>query len=328
MGKISDVLKKIMEEREQKKSDNKQPETKSNNQRSYTAGGSSLARHSFGSSLFKEKLERFIYDNSYVVKATDKTGIDPHLVAYFDSASPVSEQYSSLRTSIKSYLLKKAISAKTSTIKSLASAKLLAITSSLHAEGKSITAANLAIILAKELDTKVLIIDGDLRNGTMHKFFNIDQKPGLSDILTSDYDYSVALHDTPMKNLFVIPRGPTPENPSELLGSKKMSLILEKLKMEPLAYIIIDTPPVTSFTDGTILCSKADASILVVQAYRTQAGLVRRSAELIKQAHGNLLGMVFTQSDYSIPDFYSYYYHYRDRNKAYQNNIAEAFSKK
>ena len=314
MGKISDALKKVMNERQEQKKIQmlklKEEAVKIREKEKAASYKTKSETAAFKPTL-KDKLESLKYEEFYVARAKDTSGIDPRIVTYFDHSSPVVEQYKILRTNLKSYLLKAAKSKSTTNLKSVNSPKIVAVTSSLHSEGKTVTCVNLAVSLAKNPDTKVLLIDCDLRNGMIHGLLGIDSVPGLTEVLTADYDYSVALHPTKMRNLFVIPRGKPPANPAELLDSKKMQLILEQLKVEPLTYVIIDTPPVITFTDASVICSKADAVALVVQAHRTQEQVVRRAKDLIQQAHGKFLGFILTQTDYYIPDLYSYYYYYR-----------------
>ena len=336
MGKISDALKKVMAEREQEKQGRcPQVETKTAASRvpvkdkmmSFSWPSADAGIHPSSSKL-KDNPPESKDNNFYLAKSYGVSGIDPRVVTYFDHSSPVAEQYRNLRTHIKSYLLKGVKSAKIGHLKALVSpTKLIVVTSSLHSEGKTVTSVNLAVSLAKDSNAKVLIVDCDLRNGTVHKLLNLDASPGLSEVLTGDYDYSVALRPTNLKNLFVIPRGRPSENPAELLGSKKMCLILEQLRAEPLSYVIIDTPPIIPFADASVICSQADAVALVVQAYRTQAQVVKRAKELVQQAHGNLLGFVLTQTDYYTPELYSYKYYYgyrNDREGAAKNSMKDS----
>jgi len=318
MGKISNALKKVMEEREKQKELQKNQllekaatQETENQMQTPTESGKTISK----SATTKEGTKGLKTDNAYVAKSKDDSGIDPRVVTYFDYSSAISEQYRILRTNIKSYLLKEAKSTKASTPKSLVSPKIITLSSSLHSEGKTVTSVNLAVALAKDIESKVLLVDSDLRNGVVHKLLNLESQPGLDQILLNGYDYSAALHPTLLKNLFVIPRGQIASNPSELLGSKKMRLLIERLRQEDFTYIIIDTPPILPFTDAQVVCSQTDATVLVVQANRAQAQAVMRAKELIQQAHGKFLGFVLTHTDYYIPDFHSYYYYYRYRNE-------------
>lgn len=319
MGKISDALKKVAQERErQKREQHVRIEQQIQAvQAQKTSGPLTRSSQSVepGAATLKERIGNLRYEPVYIAKATDASGVDPRVVTHFDYDSAVSEQYRILRTNIKSYTLKNTKVSRASLNGSARAPKLFTITSSLHNEGKTVTSVNLAVALAKDLDNKVLLIDCDLRNGAVHQLLNVDVKPGLADLLSSDYDYSVGLHPTILKNLFVIPRGTSPKNPSELLGSKKMRMILESLRQEPLTYIIIDTPPIIPFTDAQVLGAQTDAVILAVQAYRTQSRIVQQAKDLIQHARGKFLGFVLTQTDYYMPDIHSYYYYYRYHKK-------------
>lgn len=317
MGKITDALKKITEKQEEMKQTQNIPIAKKVSKQGktiFTNPNPSVNDNRL--SLPKEAIENIKPAKLFIAKTTDDSGIDPRVVTYFDYSSPISEQYRSLRTNIKSCLRNGTQSGKIGISKTSNSPKIITVTSSLHAEGKTLTCVNLAIALAKELDSKVLLIDADLRNGTIHDVLNVNNKPGLSNILTHDYDYSVAFHPTQVRNLFVIPRGDTPYNPSELLGSNRMRLILEELKSESLTYVIIDTPPVMLFADAGIVSAETDGVVFAVQAQRTQNSVVKKAKDTLAQANANILGFVLTQTDYCTPGVYEYYrYRYHVNNK-------------
>ena len=314
MGKISEALKKVQSEREKRaKVRVKEMEEKIAKIKEQEDVFDKNKKKVSSRLTLKDKIESIKTSEYYLAKASADSVIDPRIVTHFDYLSPVSEQYRILRTNLKSYLLKGAKSKSPNSVKSSSSSRIISVTSSLHSEGKSVTCVNLAVSLAKDLESKVVIIDCDLRKGSIHELLGISSVPGMAEVLASDYDYTVALHPTKIDNLFVIPRGAPPENPAELLDSKKMKLVLEQLRAESISYVIIDTPPVITFTDASIICSKADAVALVVQAHRTQEAVVKKAKNLIQQAHGKFLGFILTQTDYYIPDLYSYYYYYRYR---------------
>jgi len=317
MGKISNALKKVSEQRQEHLGTQKIQAKKQFSEN--IQKNDEIFKPNFNQDIesskptLKDRIDSLRYGSLYVARDSDATGIDPRIVTYFDDSSSVSEQYRILKTNIKSYISKSTSSSRAVSIKTLAPT-VIALTSSLHNEGKSLTSVNLAVSLTKNPDNKVLIVDCDLRNGTVHKLLNVDPSPGLSDILNTEYDYTVALHNTAIKNLFVIPRGAAFRNPSEMLGSKKMRSVLESLKSENLTHIIIDTPPIVPFTDAQIICPQADAVMVVVQANRTQTKLVKRAKDLVQQSNGKFLGFVLTQTDYYVPDIHSYYYyHYYNR---------------
>ncbi|RKY31468.1 MAG: capsular biosynthesis protein [Candidatus Omnitrophota bacterium] len=308
MGKISEALKKVMEEREKQKQLQREAIMRASVERKEEKSPKESSPQKAKKIPLEERFK--IKEQLYIVKPKDNSEIDARVVVYSDYSSPISEQYRILRTNIKSSLTKARASKKISTTKPATSPYIFTITSALHGEGKTVTAVNLAVALASDLESRVLLIDCDLRNGEIHKLLNLNYKPGLSEILTGDFDWSVALHRTLIRNLFIIPRGQPPSNPSELLGSKKMRLILERLKVEEFTYIILDTPPLLTFTDATILGVQTEGVVMVVEAQRTRAHIVKKAKEFLEQTHSRFLGFILTKVDHYTPDFYGYYYHY------------------
>lgn len=310
---MSDALKKVMEERERQKQLAKTKTANHSIKKDSPHQPKAKATTSTQKPLSLE--ERLILrEKLFTIKPKDTNGVDPRIVVHYDYFSPISEQYRILRTNIKSRLKKKSPSNKASLTKSTTSSQIITLSSALHNEGKSITGVNLAVALSADLESKILLIDCDLRKGSLHKLLNLDYKPGLSEILTKDFDYSVGLHPTSIKNLFLIPCGERPYHPSELLGSRKMRLLLEKLRVEPFDYIILDTPPLVPFSDATIVGTQTDGVILVVQSNRTQAPVVKRAKEFLEKTQNKLLGFVLTQVDYYTPNLYRYYYYYYREN--------------
>lgn len=309
MGKISDALKKIEKRREeQRQAQNSNPAEENMIEAPDELRGDAFLNPS-GKNVFN--MEGVISAHA----AADGTGIDRRVVTYFDYSSPVAEQYRVLRTHIKSHLSKKKNQGGSLLEKTQSGSKVITITSALAGEGKSVTSVNLAVAMAHDLDSKVLIVDCDLRNGITHRLLNMESGPGLTEVLSKGIHYSEAVRATAVKNLFIIPRGKLPSNPSELLGSQRMRALIEQLKTEPLTYVIIDTPPLCPFTDAVVLGAYTHGVVMVVQAHRTQEKVVKKAKELLEKAQVNLLGFVLTQSDYYIPDIYGYYY-YRYFNKS------------
>lgn len=315
MGKISDALKKVMAEREVKREREKE-HVLEHIQKTTLSGTAKNDIKEHKTDMVKKKRKKLTLEEKLelkesltVVKAKDTSGVDPHIVMYNGTISPIADQYRMLRTNIKSYLKKHAASPRLAMTNPIATA-IFTFTSALHNEGKTLTSANCAVALAQDLEAKVLLIDGDLRKGSLHTLFNVPNEIGLSDLLANDFDYSVALTQTPVENLFLIPRGKTPRNPSELIGSRKMRFILEHLKEEPFTYVIIDTPPLTPFSDAAVMGVHTDGVILVVQANRTQREVIRKAKEFLEQTHNKLLGFVLNQVDHYASDMYGYYHYY------------------
>jgi len=243
-------------------------------------------------------------EHAYVVqvdpKVTKELNIDPHVVAFSDPTSPVSEQYKTLRTNLMS------LSTKTKPI------KVIGITSAVHNEGKTITSLNLAITMAHDLNKKsILFIDADLRKSRVQKILGIDKiESGLSEYLQDGLSVDNVLVKTGINNLTLLPAGSPPRNPAELLSSEKMAELLKELKPK-FDYIIVDTPPIIPVTDPSVIGSQIDGLLVVVQAGKTQKSVVKHAKHMLDQACAKVLGYVLTGVEYHLPQYLYRYYSYR-----------------
>jgi capsular exopolysaccharide synthesis family protein len=227
--------------------------------------------------------------------------IDPHLVAAWDPKSPISEQYRILRTNLQS-------------IKRVAEARTLLVTSSVHDEGKSVTSINLALTMAQQEGMRVLLIDADLRRPSIHRWLGLDNSNGLSEALQEGGvpdERIVALESPPLS---VMPAGNEPKNPAELLDSTAMKRLMDRLK-QSYDIIIIDSPPMLPVADPGIVGRSVDGVLFVVRAGRTQQRTVLQAFALLKQAKVRLMGCVLTHVEHYIPGYYRYYQYYRYGNK-------------
>jgi len=187
--------------------------------------------------------------------------------------------------------------------------KILAITSSVQNEGKSTTALSLAITFA-QTGKKVLLIDSDLRKPSLHRSVQIDNTCGLTHYLAGDAKPVDIAQPVLLPNLFVIPAGPLPPNPAELLSTTKM-LSLLALATEKFDQVILDCPPVLGLADALILGNMAESIILVVEAHSTHRSAVQNASKRLRVARTRLLGGILTKLEVrnSSYDYYhSYYY--------------------
>jgi succinoglycan biosynthesis transport protein ExoP len=222
----------------------------------------------------------------------------PGLLINDHPRSTITEAYKQLRTSI---LLSTAGRAP----------KTLLITSAKPEEGKTTTAVNTAVSLA-QTGARVLIIDADLRRPMIHHIFNIVNAAGLSTALSRDVteeDVLALIEFQPESGLHLMPSGPIPPNPSELLGSDQMKQMLQMLAPH-FDHIVIDSPPITNVTDGVLLASLVDGVILVVHGGQSTREIVRRSRQLLRGVGARIFGVVLNNVKQRDDD---YYYRYYDR---------------
>lgn len=182
------------------------------------------------------------------------------------------------------------------------------ITSARPSEGKSTTALALATSFAR-LGMRVLLIDADLRNPSVHRLVAINNTSGLSNYLTgSDWEEQVSVTD--QANLFVIPTGPLPPNPAELLSGHRFPKLLEIAK-EHFGIVIVDGPPVIGLADAPILSSHTDGTVIVVEANVARRSVVKIAVRRLLQARARLSGVVLTKFDSSSTSYgYGYGYNY------------------
>jgi capsular exopolysaccharide synthesis family protein len=193
--------------------------------------------------------------------------------------------------------------------------KTLLVTSSQPGEGKTTTVVNTAMILA-QTGAKVIVIDADMRRPRLHSIFNIDNASGLSGLLASkmsDKEMLEAVQFHEESGLYVLPSGRIPPNPAELLGSDQIRSLM-KVLANNFTHIVIDSPPVASFTDGVLLSAVADGVLLVVHGGTASRHIVRRSKQLLADVGAKIFGVVLNNVAVSRHDYYynrsyeKYYY--------------------
>ncbi len=184
--------------------------------------------------------------------------------------------------------------------------RLMLCTSATPSEGKTTAASNLAVILAQR-GTRVLLIDADLRRPNVHHRFGLNGKVGLSTILsgqTTPEDSVQRIAEVP--DLDILASGPVPPFPTEMLSSRTMTDLLEWAR-EKYAFVVLDSPPVLSVTDGVILSSKVDAVVLVVRHGKSSKNIVRRGRDLLVRSGAKMAGIVLNAVDLNAPEYYGYY---------------------
>ena len=215
-----------------------------------------------------------------------------------DAPFAIVEAYKSIRTNMKFVL-------------SSSEGKVIVVTSSMPAEGKSTTAINIGIAFS-EMGQKVLLIEGDLRKPTVYKKLKLNNSKGLSSILVGFCKLREAVKNV-YPNFDVLTAGPIPPNPSELLASANMTTLLEGLK-EYYDYIIIDTPPLNVVSDPLVLAPKTDGVVLVVREGMTTHDHLKKALESIEFAGAKLLGTILNGNRTERKKYgkkYGYYNYYK-----------------
>jgi capsular exopolysaccharide synthesis family protein len=235
----------------------------------------------------------------------------PELLIDAEARSPLAEAYRQLRTSV---LLSTAGR----------SPKTLLVTSSVPSEGKTTTSVNTAISLA-QTGANVLIIDADMRRPRLHSTFEMNNRRGLSTILSSDMseaDILGVIQQHEESGLQLLTSGPIPPNPAELIGSEQMRRLITILKTS-FDHIIIDSPPIASFTDGVLIASMVDGVLLVVHGGNTSRSVVRRSRQLLNDVGAKIFGVILNNVDLQRQNYYYYNHYYQHGDQTISEPAAE-----
>ncbi len=221
--------------------------------------------------------------------------IDNQLVTHNYSPTPIGEAYRSLRTSIMFS-------------KATGRVQTLVITSIAPGDGKSFTAANLAITMAQH-KSNTLLVDTDLRRGVLHNTFGIPKEPGFSTYLTNNLPIPEVIQETHIPNLSVVSCGALIPNPSELLGSHQMKRFLDEVRRR-FDLIIFDTPPLNAATDAVVIGTQVDANVLVIRAGKTQRDVAKQKMELYQHVPAKIIGAILNGAGEEYAHEGYSYYHY------------------
>jgi capsular exopolysaccharide synthesis family protein len=215
------------------------------------------------------------------------------LVTQTDPRSPVSEAYRTLRTNLEFFSLDEPI-------------RTLVVTSPGAEEGKSTVLANLAVVLAQG-GKQVILADCDLRRPTQHTLFGLDNASGLTTMMLNETAQSdPPLRETLIDGLRVLPAGPAPPNPAELLGSRRMKEAIAAL-LEQADVLLFDAPPVLAVTDALVLAVQTDGVLLVVKAGGTRREHVQRAKEQLERVNARIVGAVLNNAptDQTLQSYYA-----------------------
>lgn len=229
------------------------------------------------------------------------------LITFKEPKSLVSEAYRSIRTNIQFSSIDKKI-------------KTILVTSSKQDEGKSTVISNMAVSFAALEEKKVLIIDADLRNPSVHRKFSLTNTYGLTEILSGQKNFEQVVQNTEINNLQIIAAGKMPPNPSEMLISKKMEDFIKTLE-DSYDYIFIDTPPIGVITDAGAIANYSDATVLVVGSGETDIEMAKMTKEKLEKVKANIIGVILNKymKEDDAYGYYSYCYEQNDGSRKARN---------
>lgn len=216
-------------------------------------------------------------------------------IAFDSDNSPIAEAFRKLRTNLQFLAVDNP-------------PRVIVITSSVPSEGKSTTAINIALALA-EADHRVVIVDGDLRRPTLHKYLGLIGPVGFSTVLSGASSLDEALQVSRFSGLSVLTAGTIPPNPSELLGSQSTKKLLAELRSQ-FDYVIIDSTPLLAVTDAAILAASADGALILTRFGSTKREQLAHAVDNLAGVDAPLLGSVFTMAPNRGSSSYSYGYSY------------------
>lgn len=216
----------------------------------------------------------------------------PPLITALRPTSVISEQFRTLRTNIQFAMVDRDL-------------KTISVTSATPDAGKTTVSANLAVTFASQ-EKKVLLVDADMRKPTVHKVFGVKNTNGLTSLLTHQSskveEYVIG---TPNDNLFIMPSGPIPPNPAELLGTNRMSEIINEMK-QYFDLIIFDTPPTLAVTDSQVITTKVDGTIVVMRYGFVKKEQAIKTKELLEKVDAKILGAVLNRAEVNGDNYYYY----------------------
>ncbi len=187
-------------------------------------------------------------------------------------------------------------------------ARTFLVTSAGAGEGKTLTVANLACVLA-QAGQRVLLVDADLRRPSLHRLLRISAERGLTNVLVGEATLAEVAQDTEVPGLQAVTTGPLPPNPAELIESQRMNTVIEQAK-QMADVVLFDSPPAIILTDAVILSSKVERTILVAEAGQVSRDAFNEMCRIIRNARGQILGAVLNKLRLGASDYYYYYYYY------------------
>jgi non-specific protein-tyrosine kinase len=212
---------------------------------------------------------------------TSQTFAEQSLVTLREPQSAAAEAYRTLRTNIQFSSLDKPI-------------HTLLVTSTAPDEGKSMTVANLAVTIA-QAEQRVILVDCDLRRPGLHSLFGVSNERGLTSMILEQNEGNLPLQPTSVAGLSLLSSGPLPPRPGDLLGSRRMEGLINRLRQEA-DLVVFDTPPIVAVSDAAVLAPRMDGVLLVLKAGQTRRDRAREARRLLEKVRANIIGVVLNNA--------------------------------
>jgi tyrosine-protein kinase Etk/Wzc len=235
----------------------------------------------------------------------DPEDLRTHLLTNIDQKSGLAEAYRNVRSSILFSTPEKD------------QCRVIAVTSAVPKEGKTTTCLNMAVSMA-QAGMRVLLVDGDLRRGELHKFYGLEGGRGLADVLTGQAKPESVIQRTGLHNLDLVATGPFPPNPAELILHGEFNSFLDFAR-RTYDRVFIDCPPIMAVSEAAILSSMVDGVLLIVWAGQTSRKLSQLAAQLLQQRGARIIGCILNNLEFGRVGYYYYstYYGYYNYNYRY-----------
>jgi receptor protein-tyrosine kinase len=223
--------------------------------------------------------------------------VDPAIIAFHDRYSAISEQYRSVQ-------------ARLLTMNTARVPQVIAVTSAIPEEGKSVSAVNLSLVMAEGGEHRILLADGDFRRTCIARMLGIPDKPGLAEVLSGEVSLNEALQSTPLPNLKVLPAGKVRDSAyAELLGGPATATVLSDLR-SAFDYTFLDTPPITTVSDVCLLAPRCDGAMIVIQMRRTPEPTVQQAVRALQANNVKVIGCILSRFQERGAGYYERYYSY------------------
>jgi capsular exopolysaccharide synthesis family protein len=220
---------------------------------------------------------------------------NPRPIAQTNPRSPITEAYRTVRTNVQFASVDGDV-------------RVILVTSSLPSEGKTSTACNVAVVSA-EAGKRVLLIDADMRKPQVHQRFQISNLYGLTSVLIKEKSFDECAFVSQIPGLTVLPSGPIPPNPYEMLASEAFSDLIQSCK-DTYDVVIVDSPPILSVADALVISRSADGVVFVVDAKKTNRAHAKKATLALQQVNARILGVVLNRLERKSTEGYYYYNYY------------------